>query len=169
MDIIVEEINLKDAPLVQEIFESSPDYFRRTDRSEVLPHFALREMTDCVPLERQSEGYRKVFCLIKLEGDPVGIVDLHQNHPEEGKCYLGLLLMRGEKQKNGLGKIVYPIIEKFISDNLNCTQVVLGVSEDNDVEGFWQRVGFKRNGRHYIWKGEDHDNNVFEMDKIISP
>lgn len=167
MNIRIEKIGLDRAPIVQKILESSPDYYRNVARSEVLPHFAVREMQDEVPKVRQSPTYEKVFCLISADGHPVGIVDLHKDHPEKGKCYLGLLVIDGRQQNKGYGRMIYPHIESFIATHLSCSEVRLGVSESNDVEGFWRKVGFKRNGRHYEWKGEEYVNTVFEMTKMI--
>jgi GNAT superfamily N-acetyltransferase len=168
MKVEIQQIGVEQAPLVQEIYESSPEYFRRTDHSEVLPHFALRDLKDEVPIERQSKTYRKYFCLILLDDHPIGIVDLHKDHPTPGTCYLGLLLLRGDLQSRGYGRLVFPAIENFISRELGCRAIKLGVSEANDVEGFWQKVGFTRNGHKYVWRAESIENNVFEMERSMT-
>ncbi len=167
MKIEVTRVGLDEAPLVQKIFESSPEYFRNTDRSEVLPHFAVRELTDEVPVQKRTRGYEKVFCKITVDGAPVGVVDLHRNHPVEGTCYLSLLLIDGKRQGEGLGRSVLPHIESFIAERLGCGEVLLGVSEDNDVGRFWEKVGFERNGRRYVWEGGGHANRVFELRKKL--
>lgn len=168
MKIHIEKVGLDKSHVVQKIFESSPEYFRRVDKSEVLPHFAVREMTDAVPKGRQSENYEKIFCLIYVNDEPIGIVDLHKNHPSKNKCYIGLFVVHGHWQKKGYGKLLNTHIENFIAKELGCSELLLGVSESNDVEGFWESVGFRRNGHSYLWNSEDCEQQVFEMAKMIN-
>ena len=43
----------------------------------------------------------------------------------------------------------------------------LGISDENDVSGFWKAVGFMPNGRTYSWKGEAKTTNVVEYDRVF--
>lgn len=168
MTIEIRRIGVEQAPIVQSILESSPEYYRRTDRSEVKPHFAVREITDCVPRERQSSSYEKVFCLVSLDQEPIGIVDLHKNHKLIGQCYLGLFLLHGAFQGRGLGRLIFEHVESFVRQSLQCQEILLGVSKENDVEGFWLKMGFVRNGNNYVWKSEGFENSVFEMSRNLN-
>jgi GNAT superfamily N-acetyltransferase len=165
MKIRIEPIGVEQAPVVQKIYEASPRYFLNTARSQVLPHFAVQDMADEPAKEKQLPTYRKIFCLISINDEPIGIADLHADHPKAEICYIGLLLINEAHQKQGIGRAVYAQLEQFVRDKLNCSTIRLGVSQDNDVEGFWLKVGFKRNGHTYVFTSEGHDNSVFEMEK----
>lgn len=167
MAITIRKISLSEAPIVQKIYERSPGYFRLVDGSDVLPDFAEKDIQDCVPKERQTPSYEKVFCLLSQDSTPIGVIDLHNNHPEEGTCYLGLLILDEQMQKKGLGKSCFEIAEKFIKDSLDASKIRLGVAEQNNVEEFWRKMGFERNGRTYVWQWSNQKNNVFEMEKVI--
>jgi GNAT superfamily N-acetyltransferase len=163
--IVVESIGIDRSSQVQNIFEGSQQYFLNTTRSRVQPNYAIKEMTDSPPLEKQAPTYRKFFCLISLDGLAIGVADLHKDHPKAAICYIGLLLINETHQKQGIGRAVYAELEQFIKTELNCSTIRLGVSQDNDVEGFWLKVGFERNGHSYIFESEGHQNQVIEMEK----
>jgi RimJ/RimL family protein N-acetyltransferase len=163
--ILLKRIGLESAPIVQKIFEASPTYFRRVDGSEVMPHFAEKEITDAA--KKQSPTYEKVFLLASLNGAPIGVVDLHKDHPARGKTYIGLLLLDESFQGKGLGRAVYVAAEKYARADLGAQTLVLGVSVANDVLTFWEKMGFTPNGRTYIWKGEKIESQVIEMEKSI--
>lgn len=167
MQISIERTNSAHEAIVQRIFEQTPEFFLRTDHSVVLPGFANREMNDCPPKEKQSSSYEKVFCLAYLDGQPIGVIDIHRDHPASGVSYIGLLLIEGPQHNRGLGRAVYQAAERFIASTLKSSSIRLGVSRDNDVELFWRKMGFARNGRTYKWPGTSHVNKVFEMEKAI--
>lgn len=167
MRIRIERVSRDQAPVVQKLFESAPDYFIKTENSIVKPHFAEREMSDSPPLAKQTATYEKRFCLIFLEDEPIGIVDLHKDHPVKDVCYIGLFLLKEDQQKKGLGREIFHEVESYITERLHCAVARLGVSEANDVEKFWLKMGFARNGNSYIWKSSDQQNQVFEMEKAL--
>ena len=156
-----------DITTVQRIFEASPTYFKRVEGVRSLDGMAIKEMTDSPPKEKQQPSYRKVFCLLLFDDEPVGVLDIHKDHPEVGICYLGLFLLTEEQHGRGIGSAFYHICEQFIQSEFGSTSIRLGVNECNDVEGFWSHVGFKRNGRTYIWKGSNKESQVFEMEKPL--
>lgn len=167
MNLTIARAGLSLVPVVQEIFEASPTYFLRVDNSPVLPHFARREMTESPPEDRRRPGYEKVFCIISRGDSPVGVVDLHKDHPVDGTVYIGLLLIDERLHGQGLGRAAYAVTESFARAKLGAGRIALGISQANDVELFWAKMGFKRNGRTYTWTGEGHANEVFEMDKNL--
>ncbi|OFZ19591.1 MAG: hypothetical protein A2Z20_06460 [Bdellovibrionales bacterium RBG_16_40_8] len=146
--IILKRASTVDEPLVQSLFERSPSYFKKVDGSDVLHHFAKKEMQDkpksCLPT------YEKVFLLAFLKDKLFGVVDLHKDHPIIGTAYIGLLLVDDEFQEKGIGRSLYFATEKYAINNLNITRFLLGVSELNEVTGFWEKVGFSNNGKSYI-------------------
>lgn len=63
--------------------------------------------------------------MIKLDGQPIGVLDLHVNHPDRGVCYVGLLLI-GEKYISiGLGLKCYELAADYIRRSLQCSKILI--------------------------------------------
>lgn len=167
MVIRIEKIDVTRAHVVQKIYERSPTYFLNTDHQVASPETALENIQDKVPAHKRSLYYEKFFCLILIDDVPAGVVDLHKDHPQRGVTYVGLFLLDESFQKKGIGRLCFQEVEHFINRNFSCSHLRLGVSLDNDVEGFWKKLGFIRNGRIYEWNGATRVNQVFEMEKKI--
>ena len=170
MEILMSKVKLKRASLddeatIQSIYRRSPTYFRRVDGSEVQDHFARRDLADGP--KKVTSKYEKYFCLIEQDGIPVGVADLHAHHPEIDITYIGLLLLVEEIHGKGLGRKIYREIENFVVEKWKTRRIRLGVSEENNVEGYWTKMGFLRTGHTYLWKGEKHSSTVFEMEKTL--
>jgi predicted GNAT family N-acyltransferase len=167
MKISIKRVGIEAAPVVQKIYEASPTYFRVVDGSDVHSGFAERDILDCVPKEKQTASYEKIFCLIFLDHKRIGVLDLHDHHPSKEIVYLGLMILDEKEQKMGLGRKSFEAAESFIRSELKSKKIRLGVAEQNNVEMFWHKMGFKRTGTSYIWKGENQENHVFEMEKEL--
>lgn len=167
MKITIERIGVESAPVVQKIYDQSPSYFLNTEHAKASSDQAMKDLCDQVPEEKRTESYEKIFALIRVNDEAIGIVDLHINHPRPGMIYVGLLLLSESHQKKGLGRSCFAKVEEFILLNTQCRTIRLGVSTDNDVEGFWKQLGFERNGHTYEWKGANRVNQVFELEKTL--
>ncbi|MFN7904029.1 MAG: GNAT family N-acetyltransferase [Pseudobdellovibrionaceae bacterium] len=154
-----------DAELVFEIFKRSPTYFQRVDGC--LPTLQIAKHAIVDGPKEQGKSYFKECLFIKLNNQPIGLFDLHAHHPEKEICYLGLLLIDEELFSRGLGRKCYELAEDYILRALGCKKIRLGISNNNDVSGFWQKMGFEFNGKTYDWKGEQKTATVREFDKNL--
>lgn len=146
------------------VLRQAPEYFRRVSGiNQVTLETAQRELSDGP--SKHVESYEKITLLVDQNDQAVGFVDLHKDHPAVGKCYIGLLLIVEPLQGKGLGKAIYSNLEQWITTNLNCTHIVLGVSIANDVETFWKKMGYARNGKSYTWVAENKSSFVHELEK----
>lgn len=154
---------------IDEIFHvlrQSPEYFRRVSGiDQVTLETAQRELSDGP--SQHVESYEKISLLVDYDNQAIGFADLHKDHPAAGQCYIGLLLVVEPLQGKRLGKNIYSHLEQWIKTNLSCTKVILGVSIENDVEAFWKKMGYARNGRSYTWVGENKSSLVYELEKQI--
>ncbi len=150
---------------VLDIFKKSPNYFIKVDGCLPTEKTAKHSLVDGP--KKTNEKYFKEFLVIEHEERPIGILDLHANHPEEGVCYLGLLLLEENQFGKGLGRKSYELAEDYIKRALECKKIRLGVSDENDVSDFWMKMGFESNGKTYEWKGEEKTANVREFDKVL--
>ncbi len=152
----------EDAATVLEIFKRSPEYFRKVDGCEPSEHTVKTEMT-LEPKEKVA-AYRKTFMIIEHEGKPIGAADVHVHHPQEGVAYIGLLLLVEDVFGKGLGRRSFELIADFLKRTYKIEKIQLGISEENDVSGFWRKLGFTPNGNSYTWKGEAKTTQVTEYE-----
>jgi ribosomal protein S18 acetylase RimI-like enzyme len=162
----LEPVNLSSQNLILSIFEKAPNYFLQVEGC--LPTLAtVNDAILCAPV-KTTQAYVKQFLVIRDHGQPVGTVELHINHPATEISYIGLLLVCEDLQSRGVGRECYRAVENYVRQNHAAKIIRLGVSDDNDVSGFWSRLGFRSNGRHYSYAGERKVNNVVEYEKKIT-
>lgn len=161
----LEAVTLNSQDLVLSLFESSPDYFLKVDGC--LP--SIETVYDAILSQPQQldPHYKKEFLIIRHDGRVVGTAELHINHPCLEVSYIGLLLIREDLKGRGLGRDCYRAIEKYLCDRYEAKKIRLGVSDENDVSGFWSKLGFRSNGRSYTWEGERKASNVVEYEKSL--
>lgn len=155
-----------DAPVIYEVLKSSPQYFERVDGCLPSLQIALHTIKDTP--QKYGEYYFKECLLIRLDDQPIGVLELHANHPEKEICYIGLLLISENLFGRGLGRKCYQLAEDYIFRALDCRRIRLGISNDNDVTVFWQKMGFEPNGSGYEWKGEEKTSVVREFEKVLA-
>ena len=150
---------------VLELFNKIPEYFLKVEGclpSSQTVHDAIAGRP-C----RTIESYYKEFLLVKKEGETIGGVELHADHPEPYMAYIGLLLIREDLHGRKLGKECSRAVEDHILRRFNCRRIRLGVSDEIDVSGFWSKMGFSANGHSYSWMGEKKVTNVVEYEKVL--
>jgi uncharacterized cupin superfamily protein/GNAT superfamily N-acetyltransferase len=129
-----------DADKVFDLFRSSPNYFEHVEGC--LPTLAMAKNAIVDRPAKHAEGYIKDFLMIEFCGEIIGLCDLHINHPDPDTCYLGLLLIRQELSGQGLGAKCHSLIEDYVKQGHGCSKMRLGVSNDNEVTGFWKKLGY---------------------------
>jgi len=146
------------------VFEASPGYFIKCDGCLPTARSVDLALTDG-PKQRTPE-YRKELYLITEAGRDLGVLDFHHHHPEVGTTYLGLLLLREDLFARGLGRRSFALGEELLRAR-GIKKIRLGVADENDVTGFWEKLGLKPNGRRYEFKGEEITTHVVEFEKEI--
>ncbi len=136
-----------DSKDVLKIFETSPTYFQKVDGCHPTLKTATHAIVDGP--KKTIDSFFKEFLMIELNSEPIGTVDLHCDHPEKGITYLGLLLISEHLFGKGLGKRCYQLVEDYVKCAFGSKVIRIGVSDDNDVSGFWRAVGFLPNGKSY--------------------
>lgn len=154
-----------DAAEVLKIFETSPTYFRNVEGCFPTIKSATHSILDGPT--KTGQTYFKEFLIIEQLGKPIGTVDLHCDHPEPGITYLGLLLIGEHLFGQGLGRRCYELVEDYVKRSFGSKSIRLGISDSNDVSGFWIAMGFHPNGKTYSWHGEGKVTNVTEYDKNL--
>lgn len=147
------------------IYQRSPTYFHRVSGSPPTLETVQRDMVD--QPKKQTASYKKEFLVLFRGSEPFGVADIHYDHPDVGIAYLGLLLVDETRWGQGLGRMAYLEIEGHIRAVSAIQFIRLGISNHNDVSGFWRKVGFKENGRTYPWTDQNRDSVVTEFEKPL--
>lgn len=154
-----------DLEQVLQVFQRSPQYFARVDGT--LPTLdTARDALVSEPKNR-SATYARELLLIRRDGQAIGALEVHLHHPEPGTAYIGLLLIADDLFGQGLGRQCYKLGEDYLIRAWGCHKIRLGISNDNDVTGFWRKMGFEFNGQGYDWAGEAKTTTVREMEKTV--
>lgn len=165
-EITLQRVSVEQEEAVQSVLEKAPQYYQRVEGVASVPKHMARKELEGKP-SKQSPTYEKVFLLVHWNNVVVGVVDLHKDHPAVSDVYIGLLLLSEEYQSKGLGKKTYEAVETFSKSQLRASRIVLGVANDNDVSGYWIKMGFSFNKKTYTWKGEEKEVFVREMEKKL--
>ncbi len=165
-DIRFDEVTIRELDLVFSVLEQAPEYFKKVEGTIVTKEVAQREI-ESKPSKLNAK-YEKKFLVVYGAEKPIGVIELHLNHPNESTAYIGLLLLIEEIQSQGMGRMIYEKLESICKEKFNINKIALGVSDDNDVSVFWQKMGFSFNGFTYIWKGLKKDTKVQEMEKNLN-
>jgi len=155
-----------DAAEVFEIFQKSKQYFLKVDGCE--PTLKMVEHAIVDGPKNKIEKYFKEFLIIQWNDKNIGVLDVHANHPEEGICYLGLLLITEDLFAKGIGTRCFNLAEHYIKQAFGCKKIRLGISDENNVTGFWEKMGFQFNDKTYEWKGAERTSAIREFDKELT-
>jgi ribosomal protein S18 acetylase RimI-like enzyme len=151
---------------LQRIFESDEDFALRVTGHPPGPADAQSTLM-FVP-EGKSPDDKAVFGV--WAGDElVGILDLLLRHPDDETVYLGLLLIDRDRQGQGIGAAACQALERDLLPRWPWVRRLrLSVVRTNDqVLGFWRRLGFTETGEVRPWRYDKLESEVVLMDKPV--
>lgn len=154
-----------DENLVLDIFKQSMQYFKNVEGVE--PSLkTVRHAVEDSPIQKSDKCFKE-FLIVEYADQPIGVVDLHIHHPEEGVAYLGLLLLKEELFGRRLGQKTFQLLEHYLKTIFKIQKIRLGISAENNVVAFWQKMGFQTNGKFYAHSRENKTTQVDEYEKLI--
>lgn len=136
MNFTLSPITINDVSKLHQLYLGTPSYF----------HLLGSKVPELSEVERDVETAlydrrRKIELIYDEYGELIGSLDYKLDYPEEGDLTINLLMIREDRQSQGLGEQVVCHLE----NNLPChiTRVLASVLGDN-VRGarFWQRLGY---------------------------
>ena len=109
---------------------------------------------------------QKNYKLISFNDEILGVVDYLTNYPEKNTVLIGLLIIKDDKQKQGLGTKIFRYLENSFK-NKNFLKIRIGVLVDNQIGlSFWKKQNFKEIERKFL-KFEKSEKEVIVMEKEI--
>ncbi len=101
--LVLRELREGDLPAVLPVYLSNPQYLELTEGSAGEPgRFDLEMLQRDFALAELEPG--RVFAGIwaKDGGEPLGVLDWLEENPRDGQPWIGLLLIRADRQRQGL-------------------------------------------------------------------
>ena len=109
---------------------------------------------------------QKNYKLISFNDEILGVVDYLTDYPEKNTVLIGLLIIKNDKQKQGLGTKIFRYLEKLFK-NKKFLKIRIGVLVDNEIGlSFWKKQNFKEIERKFL-KFEKSEKEVIVMEKEI--
>lgn len=139
---------------LQDLIESVPDYAERVTGYPPGPSDALSTLIGRP--ENVAEGDKFVFGL--WDGaDGAGLVafaDVMRGYPDRSSAFIGLLLVRGGRHRQGIGRRMHEHVLGEIGSWGPIDSVEIGVVAENAsvAEPFWAALGYEPTGQVRPWR-----------------
>ena len=99
----------------------------------------------------------------------VGLLDLLLRYPDEETVYVGLLQIDHDRQGQGIGAAACRALDREVAARWPwARRLRLSVVRTNDqVLGFWRRMGFTETGEVRPWRYDKLESEVLLMDRPV--
>jgi RimJ/RimL family protein N-acetyltransferase len=131
-------VTAADLPALLPVYNSNPFFLKLAEgKPEVTLEDLARDFED-----RGREGAHHVL-LRTRDGATVGVVQVLEENPNDGRAWLGLLVLHAEWQRRGLAREVVEALSRWLRDN-GRDELRLGVLGKNArVVAAWAALGFR--------------------------
>lgn len=147
------------------IYQSTPDYFKLTHQPAPSMQM-IREDADAHPAD--ASEVQKHYGLLLVNGEPVGVLDRLNGYPAPDIVYVGLLLIRADRQRQGLGRrTINGLAKQFRREGYKRLRVAV-VADNTAALLFWQQVGFKPVGEGKVKLGKASAQTVTILDRELA-
>lgn len=144
---MVRDLGGADVVALQELLESVPNYAERITGYPPGPSDALSALIS-VPTGFDPAG--KVDLGLWADGELVAFADVLLGYPDPTVAYIGLLVVRGDRQGTGLGRRMHEAVLTRVQRESTAECLRLGIVETNAAvaEPFWSALGYSPTGEH---------------------
>ncbi len=160
--LVLRSFDADEEAVLQALLESDSGYTERVTGLPPGPSDALSLLLGRP--EALSEDDKLV--LGAWDGDQlVGVVDLLLRYPDEQTVFIGLLLVHGQRQGEGLGRAVLTAVERWAGSWGWARRMRLAVVRTNSgVSGFWEHLGYAPTGevRPYRYAGLESESVLYD-------
>ena len=113
-------------------------------------------------VQKSQKNYR----LVSFNDEILGAVDYITGYPEKNTIFIGLLIIKNNKHRQGFGEKIFNYLEDLFKSE-GFLKIRLGVIADNEVGfSFWKKRNFKEIERKVLKFGNS-EKEVIVMEKKI--
>ena len=145
MSFDVRDVGLDDVDDLQVLLETVPDYSQRVTGLPPGASDALSTLLQ-VPPDFDASGKRDIAAWD--DGLMVAFADFLLGYPDESYVFLGLLVVRADRQRCGAGRRLHDVVIQRVVQESAATRLRLGIVETNadQAEPFWRALGYEPTG-----------------------
>ena len=122
---------------------SNPEFLATHEGSGGEPGAFDRSMLERDLAVADLDPQRHSLVLRRDDGEVVGWVDLLDEHPRDGVPWIGLLELRADVQRQGLGREAAQEVARWYAER-GASAIRVGVDEGNDDGGaFWRALRYR--------------------------
>jgi GNAT superfamily N-acetyltransferase len=143
----------RDIAAVQEVLASDPGYTERVFGRSPADGDAQALMTECPP--GLPADRKVVLGVCDGTGFLVGVADLLRGYPEVATAYVGLLQIRADRQRQGLGRAAHAAVAKYCWGwpEISTLQLSLVATNRAAADPFWRSLGYRPTGELFPFHG----------------
>lgn len=113
-------------------------------------------------VQKSQKNYR----LVSFNDEILGAVDYITGYPEKNTIFIGLLIIKNNKHRQGFGEKIFDYLENLFKSE-GFLKIRLGVIADNEIGfSFWNKRNFKEIERKVLKFGNS-EKEVIVMEKKI--
>ena len=113
-------------------------------------------------VQKSQKNYR----LVSFNDEILGAVDYIDGYPEKNTVFIGLLIIKNNKHRQGFGEKIFNYLEDLFKSE-GFLKIRLGVIADNEIGfSFWKKQNFKEIERKVLKFGNS-EKEVIVMEKKI--
>ena len=113
-------------------------------------------------VQKSQKNYR----LVSFNDEILGAVDYITGYPEKNTIFIGLLIIKNNKHRQGFGEKIFNYLEDLFKSE-GFLKIRLGVIADNEIGfSFWKKQNFKEIERKVLKFGNS-EKEVIVMEKKI--
>ena len=142
----IREAEPEDLPALLPVYLSNPEFVAMNEgaRGEQ-GYYDLEMFQRDWQVQRMMPGGHVLGIYLKETGAAVGQANYLEENPDDGRPWLGLLMIVRERQRQGLGTEAFRRLAAFFREVYGWPALRLGVLKQNSPAlAFWERRGFWR-------------------------
>ena len=148
---------------VLNIYISNDYYFNKILN---IPQSIINVEQDITIIPDGVQKSQKNYRLVSFNDEILGAVDYIDGYPEKNTVFIGLLIIKNNKHRQGFGEKIFNYLEDLFKSE-GFLKIRLGVIADNEIGfSFWKKQNFKEIERKVLKFGNS-EKEVIVMEKKI--
>ncbi len=141
----IREITADDLPALLPVYMSNLEFVRQNEGSEgEIGRYDLARWQRDWHILQMMPGHHRLGCYLKADTTPVGIIDFLEENPDDGKPWMGTLIIHKKFQRQRLGTEAFQCIINHFRQHTDWSVLCTGVKEQNGVGlAFLKHLGFQ--------------------------
>jgi RimJ/RimL family protein N-acetyltransferase len=143
--LIIREVAPDDPPVLLPVYLSNPDYVAQSEGSRgEAGYYDLEMFQRDWQIAQLTLGRHMLGVYLTETGEALGLADYLEEDLEDGRPWLGLLMIASAHQRQGLGTEAVECLATYFQDHYSWPFLRAGVTTSNASDlAFWCRLGFE--------------------------